>query len=275
MTSGRLVNLGCGAVFHPAWTNLDSLPVAPGVIRWDLQRGLPFGAATVDACYASHVLEHLPRRAVLPLLGECHRVIRPGGVLRVVVPDLEGIVRAYLTALEAAARGEPGAEHDHDWMIVELLDQMLRTEGGGEIHRRLTSDSLPNSRFVIERLGLEAEQLMSAPGPGRSVRARPAGLRHFLRRLREEAAGLVAALLLGARGRDALREGLFRRSGQLHLWMYDRLSLARTLRAAGFVEVERCDATSSRIPNFSQYDLDTESGRVRKPDSLFMEAIKP
>jgi predicted SAM-dependent methyltransferase len=54
-----LVNIGCGATWHPAWTNLDVRPVSPEVRAWDISHGLPFKSEQVDACYASHVLEHL------------------------------------------------------------------------------------------------------------------------------------------------------------------------------------------------------------------------
>jgi len=57
--------------------------------------------------------------------------------------------------------------------------------------------------------------------------------------------------------------------------MYDRVSLGRLLKAAGFTQVRVCTGTESAIPNFASYHLDTdESGAVRKPDSLFIEAIK-
>jgi hypothetical protein len=57
--------------------------------------------------------------------------------------------------------------------------------------------------------------------------------------------------------------------------MYDRFSLRRVLEQSGFRDPRRCAADQSRIPEFASYDLDTVGGRVRKPDSLFMEAVKP
>jgi hypothetical protein len=102
-----------------------------------------------------------------------------------------------------------------------------------------------------------------------------AKIAHFARRAREELAGALVCLMLGAEGRAALREGLFRRSGQVHLWMYDRLSLERLLEEVGFIEVRICQADESRIGQFNSFNLDTLNGRTRKPDSLFMEAVRP
>jgi hypothetical protein len=57
--------------------------------------------------------------------------------------------------------------------------------------------------------------------------------------------------------------------------MYDRVSLKRLLEECGFTHVRVCTAYESRIEGFASYGLDIVDGRVRKPDSLFMEAIKP
>jgi len=70
-------------------------------------------------------------------------------------------------------------------------------------------------------------------------------------------------------------EVAFRNQGEIHRWMYDRVSLKTLLQAAGFRDVVVCRADDSRIPDFSTYRLDTdELGNVRKPDSLFMEGTR-
>lgn len=68
---------------------------------------------------------------------------------------------------------------------------------------------------------------------------------------------------------------MFRQDGEIHRWMYDRFSLGRKLAEVGFVEIAPCRADQSAIERFAEFDLDTRDGRVRKPDSLFMEARKP
>ena len=269
-----LVNIGCGSMFHPAWVNLDSNPVDPAVRRWDVRRGLPFGDGEVDACYASHVLEHLPRDRALLLLAECRRALRSGGILRLVVPDLEAIARHYLRLLEEADHGSRAAEADYDWVLLELFDQMVRTDPGGAMHRYLTGGRVTNPQFVISRAGMDAERLILGHNsePAKKTASRPR-LPYYWRRVAEEVAAKFSALLLGPEAGDAMKEGLFRRSGQVHLWMYDRFSLRRLLEQVGFREVRRCEANQSWIPDFTQFELETLGGRVRKPDSLFVEGI--
>ena len=74
---------------------------------------------------------------------------------------------------------------------------------------------------------------------------------------------------------ESLEVGRFRHRGEPHLWMYDRYSLARLLREAGFRDPHRVGPAESSILDWSSYNLDTEpDGQVYKPDSLFMEAFK-
>ena len=70
-----------------------------------------------------------------------------------------------------------------------------------------------------------------------------------------------------------LQMGRFRRAGEVHHWMYDRVSLRELLVAAGSVHFRCVGPTESAVPGWSAYDLDTTAdGEVCKPDSLFVEA---
>lgn len=240
MTPTKLpfLNLGCGNHFHPAWTNAD-LHGRPGVVQHDLRGALPFANGSFEAVYHSHVLEHLPHAEAPGFLRECARVLRPGGIIRVAVPDLETIARLYLRCLEAAVSGDAKAAAAYDWITLELLDQMVRLRSGGEMLAYWKQNPMPAKEFVLERMGEE--------------------LRAFL--AQEPAAPAPAAPLP---------------AGELHQWMYDRFSLTRLLVQAGFIEIRQCSAHESGIPSFSEYLLDeTADGLVRKPDSLFMEGRKP
>lgn len=62
---------------------------------FDLRIGLPFPDESVDFIYAEHVLEHFCFRDVQMLVGECKRVMKPGAVLKVSVPDARIYLNAY------------------------------------------------------------------------------------------------------------------------------------------------------------------------------------
>src|SRR5215472_3122285 len=65
-------------------------------VHHDLRYGLPFPDASVDFLYISHALHHLYRAEAVKLLGDCIRTLKPGGTIRIVVPDLEYIMSLYL-----------------------------------------------------------------------------------------------------------------------------------------------------------------------------------
>lgn len=81
----RVLDVGCGGrkqYFHAI--GIDRHP-HPGVdIVADLERGLPVADRSIDHVFAVHFLEHVHH--LLPLLNELHRVLRPEGVLHVMVP---------------------------------------------------------------------------------------------------------------------------------------------------------------------------------------------
>lgn len=103
----RKLNLGCGPCAQAGWLNLD-LRRADGVdVRADLLRGLPLADASIDCIAAIHVLQDLPWSQIEPALRELRRVLMPGGVLRLGLPDLDRAIQAYLS-------GDPGYFHVPD-----------------------------------------------------------------------------------------------------------------------------------------------------------------
>ncbi len=275
--SSRLLNIGCGDHYHPDWCNLEIASADPSVILHDIRRGLPFESAYFDAVYHSHVLEHLTAEDGERFLYECLRVLRPGGVLRIVVPDLETIASLYLEKLRRVNEHHAATVADYCWMKLELLDQMVREQSGGRMGRYMTDPKIINSDFVRTRLGSEFARLLPNPQSTPNPQGQPLKSVHggWWRSLRTEVARTVVRLLLGRSAEKAFRTGIFRDSGEVHRWMYDRFSLAQTCRKLGFIQFKICGPESSRIPEFRHYRLDTCDGVVRKPDSLFVECIRP
>lgn len=267
----RALNLGCGARFHPDWTNLDIHPAGSAVVPWDLHRDLPFPDGSFDVVYHSHVLEHFSREDGLRLLQRCWRVLRTNGVMRVAVPDLERIVRIYLQALEGCLAGDALWKSRYDWILLEMYDQSTRDVSGGEMLAYVRRDATPDREFVIERIGREFYGMMSSiarPKRPHTARQRVVATRHVLSRK-------LKRLLLGPQGLHAHDVGVFRQSGEVHRTMYDRFSLARAMAEAGFSSPRIVGPAESSIEGWNDFHLDTEpDGRVYKPDSLYMEASR-
>lgn len=122
-----MVNLGCGEIGLAGWINIDwtlnarlirnpstrwlahllsriglmdmSTNWPPNLLLKDLRKGLPFKDGSVDFIYTSHFINLLKKYEVKYVLGECHRVLKKGGVVRIVVPDLELLARKYVERL--------------------------------------------------------------------------------------------------------------------------------------------------------------------------------
>ncbi|KKS96080.1 MAG: hypothetical protein UV73_C0012G0108 [Candidatus Gottesmanbacteria bacterium GW2011_GWA2_43_14] len=117
------INIGSGPIGRSDWINLDwgILPLLsklPLLIRllvnlkllprgynkpWpsnpvlhDCRKKLPFSDSTVDFIYSSHFLEHLYRFQAIELLKDCKRILKPNGIIRIVVPDLAILAEKYL-----------------------------------------------------------------------------------------------------------------------------------------------------------------------------------
>jgi len=88
------LNLGCGENYIPGFIHVDVRSFDHIDYVCELDK-LPFDDSIVDLIYASHVLEHFGRHKVQDVLEEWCRVLKPGGTLRLAVPDFESICMMY------------------------------------------------------------------------------------------------------------------------------------------------------------------------------------
>lgn len=72
------------------WLDAD-LEMIPGVLQMDATRRFPFEDGTFQYVYTEHMIEHISREEGAFMLGECYRILRKGGVIRVVTPNLVAI----------------------------------------------------------------------------------------------------------------------------------------------------------------------------------------
>ena len=93
----KYLNVGCGKKFSTdtIWENIDMVSHSKHVRSYNLIKGFPYSDNSFDAVYHCQVLEHIPKEEAANFLKECLRVLKPGGILRVVVPDLQNIMQEY------------------------------------------------------------------------------------------------------------------------------------------------------------------------------------
>jgi predicted SAM-dependent methyltransferase len=276
--SNKLLNIGCGYRYHSDWINIDHVKTGPEVIVHDINKGLPFENGSIDAVYHAHVLEHFSKHDGAQLIQECYRVLKPGGILRVVVPDLEQICRLYITYLDQVRDGDSEVEHKYDWMKLELLDQMVRKKSGGLMLRYLMGVKGSQRDFIIDRVGKEAKDIFEAIDDNKSKQTMETSISHsplmkyFKTSFWREK---LLHLLLGD-SFTIYQQANFRAQGEIHQWMYDSFSLERLLDKVGLNEISEQTAAHSYIPDFSEYHLDTNesTGKPLAPNSMYMEGVK-
>jgi SAM-dependent methyltransferase len=179
MPAVTILNLGCGTKVSSHCVNIDwsiylrvaknpvCYPIARRVltpkrvaalerirantmVAHDLTRGIPYPDDSVDGVYHSHILEHIDRNlldpardAALNFIKECRRVLKPGGTLRIVVPDLEYSVRRYFQHLELAPT-HPEEFVRHDDFIGDMIEQSVRKMAYGTSTQRPLQKGIEN-----------------------------------------------------------------------------------------------------------------------------------
>jgi predicted SAM-dependent methyltransferase len=107
------LNLGSfTTMFHHGWVNIDQHNLGDWAAsqgykyrQHDLRAGVPYATGSVDLIYACHFLEHLSYKEGENFLNECRRVLKPGGVIRIVLPDAEMLIKKYVAG-DLASYGE-------------------------------------------------------------------------------------------------------------------------------------------------------------------------
>jgi predicted SAM-dependent methyltransferase len=272
------LNLACGAKIHKDWVNVDFASWDPSVIRCDLLNGINYPDNSFSAVYHSQFIEHLSKDKAIDFMNECYRVLKPGGVMRVVTPDLENITRNYLLWLERC-NDDPSEINsaNYDWMMLELFDQTIRNSYGGEMGKTLGKEKLINEQFILERTGLSGRNIRKIFSgeekppiyvlPNKNMKENIVAV---FRRLRQS----YLKIVIPKKEKKLLEKGRFRESGEIHYWLYDRFSLQRLLQQAGFKKITVKSPHESDIPNWKAYELDVKDGYVIDPASIFMEATK-
>lgn len=167
MTHCEYVSYGCGFCAPEGWVNFDAsptlrfehLPVVgrlhtknkqrfPSNVRYgDVVRGLPVAGESCKGVFASHVLEHLTLDEFHIALKQTFAMMAPGGVFRLIVPDLEKAAREYISGIEA---GKCGAGSE----FMEATSLGVKSRRTGLLGRLYESLSTSRHLWMWDRLSL-------------------------------------------------------------------------------------------------------------------------
>jgi predicted SAM-dependent methyltransferase len=106
---------GCGSTPVPGWINSDRRNL-PGVdVVCDIRGGLPLESDSIDYAVSVHALQEVPYPDLTPVLQELRRVLKQDGFLRLVLPDRDKGIQAYL-------------RNDRDYFLIP--DEEIESIGG-------------------------------------------------------------------------------------------------------------------------------------------------
>ncbi|MEH1796767.1 class I SAM-dependent methyltransferase [Nostoc sp.] len=272
----KKLNFGCGHRFSSGWINIDFNSEHPEVIAQNLLQPLPYPKDYFDVIYSSHVLEHFSKDTGEMLVKECYRVLKPQGILRIVVPDLERTCREYLRIIDSIEKEE--ARKQYEWVIIELIDQLVRTEQGGLMktywREVLENNDEPSITYVEERTGVKIKKEIANNNTS-SLLEKVFNINQ--NKLRNKFKYLYIDMVKKLIPRYVRKSMIDDTSlGEKHKWMYDSYSMKTLFERVGFSDIKFMDAHTSDIPNFSNEVLDINAdGTVYLPGSLYCESIKP
>lgn len=91
----RKLEIGAWPNIREGWLHTDVYPTSGEIVFLDAKRPFPFEDGTFDYVFSEHLIEHLTYKEGLFMLGECYRVLKPGGKIRIATPDLETLIGLY------------------------------------------------------------------------------------------------------------------------------------------------------------------------------------
>ena len=183
------VQYGCGFCAPPGWENFDASPTLrferlpllgrlytknkarfPVNVRYgDIVSGLPMALGSCDGVYSSHVIEHLSREDARTALRNSLSLLKPGGLFRVVVPDLRALVVSYLDSGETDA-------------CSAFMERSMLGRAGGESSWKAAAGRLFGNGahlWLWDEPGLKSELLAAGFVDVRSARLGDSGVAAF------------------------------------------------------------------------------------------------
>lgn len=189
---------GCGLCAPDGWVNFDASPTLrlqkiplvgsllplpvrfPKNVRYgDITKGLPVKYNSCKGVYCSHVLEHLSLEDCRAAINNTYKMLAPGGIFRLIVPDLEVMARVYVRAIdtgetspaisfvkdtilgtERRSRGLKGiltsvyGNSHHLWMWdYRSLETILKYAGFSSVRRCVFNDCADKMFLKVEEEG--------------------------------------------------------------------------------------------------------------------------
>lgn len=162
----RRLEIGSGNNPQPGYEHLEINASCPHVEMCCSCQQIPQPDNTYEEIIAFHILEHMPWYEAEPTLKEWHRVLKPGGTIRLAMPDLTYIIETYLDVTDKMWKAElsvPGWDFPpecHTNKTAWLNFKLYSTDIPFNLHKACFDPSW--LAILLERCGFEQVSCVSA-----------------------------------------------------------------------------------------------------------------
>jgi len=170
---GMKLHIGCGKKYLTGYKHLDVINYDHVDFICDARQLNMIADQSVSEIYACHVLEHVERNEVANIIQEWCRVLEPGGVIRIAVPDFESIVDEYLenkdlTRFQGLLYGGQTYDYNFHHVVFDYTQMKYLLENAGfhdvrkyDWRKFLPEDYDDYSRSYLPHMDFENGRLMS------------------------------------------------------------------------------------------------------------------
>jgi len=271
----KFLNVACGGTFiqNNSWTNIDFTSHSPSIKKADILNGLPYKDNSFDVIYSSHFIEHIPIEQIESFLDDVYRILRPGGIIRLVTPDLEFLINEYKKNYDKESFKKA------NFITSLILDQCVRLKSGGKLKEDMDNIYYSNDQEMIKYV-----ELLIGPNAFKYIDSNNISLfEKAIKQIKKDPKFLINIVeMIWVKVVSFFLPGTFKKLnfsntsiGEKHLWLYDFNSLSQILENASFKAIKKVDFNLSYYPENIFDELDIKDGLPRKGiHQLFIEASK-
>ncbi len=273
--SHNFLNVACGDTFikDSSWTNIDFTSSSPSIKKANILDGLPYEDNSFDVVYSSHFIEHIPVDQIEFFFNDVYRILKPGGLIRLVTPDLEFLNNEYKVNYDKKAFKKA------NFITSLTIDQCVRSVSGGKLKKDMDNFYNSNDSEMIDYIklliGPEAFEYIDSNDSTffkkvlSKITKDPKFIFNILFMIRVK----IFSFFLPKSFREL---NLSNASiGEKHMWLYDLNSLSELLKNSSFIDINRPNFNESNYHNYIFSKLDIKNSLPRKGiHQLFVEALK-
>ncbi len=273
--SYKFLNVACGDTFieDDTWINVDFTSHSPSIKKANILDGLPYEDNSFDVVYSSHFIEHIPVDQIESFFDDVYRILKPGGLIRLVTPDLEFLNNEYKINYDKKAFKKA------NFITSLTIDQCVRSVSGGKLKKDMDNFYNSNDTEMIDYIKLligpdafeyvDSNDISFIEKVLSKIKKDPKFIFNILFMIRVK----IFSFFLPKSFREL---NLSNASiGEKHMWLYDFNSLSELLKNSSFLNINRSNFNESNYHDYIFGKLDIKDSLPRKGiHQLFVEALK-